>query len=77
MPTFLPNELLIDGGFDKEFAWERLEELARLFTDDHRLQEFIYAAHETDRAYDLKRGEFYPELLRAVLSLKRDRKSVV
>ena len=68
---FRPAEILIDRGFDGEFSWERINQLCRLFTDDEILQRFIYDAHLADNALDLKRGEFYPEILRAVLSLKR------
>ena len=68
---FRPAEILIDRGFDGEFSWERINQLCRLFSDDEVLQEFIYKSQIADNALDLKRGEFYPEILRAVLSLKR------
>src|SRR3954469_18154348 len=68
---FEPAKVLVDKGFDSEFGWSRIDELCRLFTKDEVLQDFIYEMHESDNAIDLKRGEFYPELLRAVISLKR------
>jgi histidinol-phosphate/aromatic aminotransferase/cobyric acid decarboxylase-like protein len=68
---FSPKEILVDRGFDAEFSWERINEMCRLFSDDETVQRFIYDMHLKDNALDLKRGEFYPEILRAIISLKR------
>jgi histidinol-phosphate/aromatic aminotransferase/cobyric acid decarboxylase-like protein len=61
----------IDRGFDSDFSRQRIGELCGLFGSDTELQEFIDRIHEADNAFDMKRGEFYPEILRAIMSLKR------
>src|SRR5882724_12693163 len=68
---FQPDKILVDKGFDADFSWERINEFCDLFTKDELIQERVYQMHERDNALDLKRGEFYPELLRALISLKR------
>lgn len=71
LADFRPQDILVDKGFDAEFSWERINEMCHLFSDDEALQRYIYNAHIKDNALDLKRGEFYPEILRATISLKR------
>ncbi|MEM7477963.1 MAG: aminotransferase class I/II-fold pyridoxal phosphate-dependent enzyme [Planctomycetota bacterium] len=63
-------EQLIDRGFDTEFSPSRIDELAQTFTPKDSLEEWIERIHNEDGAYDLKRGEFYPELLRGILTVK-------
>ncbi|GEM_PF-1630888 len=65
------GKALVDRGFDSDFNAERLAEISRLFTDDRRVLDYIVQMHEDDRTFDLKRGELYPEILRANISLKR------
>jgi len=66
-----PDGILADRGFDVPFTLEQVELLCALFADQGRIADAITDIHDQDQAFDLKRGEFYPELLRAVLSLKK------
>ena len=68
---FLPPELLVDRGFDAEFSWDRLNTLCAAFAPDATLERLIAEAHAQDGVCDLKRGEYYPEILRAVATMKR------
>lgn len=63
--------VMIDRGFDAPFSKEQVDSLCALFGDQTSVADAISAIHEQDDAFDLKRGEFYPELLRAVLTLKK------
>jgi histidinol-phosphate/aromatic aminotransferase/cobyric acid decarboxylase-like protein len=69
--NYKPEKILVDKGFDADFSWDRINELCKLFSDDDLLQSYVYKMHEHDKALDLKRGEFYPELLRSIISIKR------
>lgn len=62
---------LIDHGFDADLSSERIEQLCSLFADEADVQQLIDQFHEQDRSLDMKRGEFYPEILRSIASLKR------
>lgn len=66
-----PEQHQIDRGFEAEFSDAAINEMDRAFSKDDALQDLIYKMHDADNSYDLKRGEFYPELLRAGLGLKR------
>ncbi len=61
---------LIDAGFNSEFSTERIDEICRFFSSEDDLQALVNRFHADDQAIDMKRGEFYPEILRAVMSLK-------
>ena len=63
--------VMIDRGFDAPFSKEQVDSLCSLFGKQPAVADAITAIHEHDGAFDLKRGEFYPELLRAVLTLKK------
>lgn len=62
---------MIDRGFDAPFDRTQIDSLCSLFGDQTAVADAINTIHEQDGAFDLKRGEFYPELLRAVLTLKK------
>lgn len=67
-----PNTgIMIDRGFDAPFSREQIDSLCSLFGDQTAVADAVEAIHEQDGAFDMKRGEFYPELLRAVLTLKK------
>lgn len=61
---------LIDRGFDTPFSAERLERLCGCMGDEEQLQALVDEFHEEDHAIDMKRGEFYPEILRGIAGLK-------
>ncbi len=61
---------LVDNGFDTILSSERVNNFEQLFTSEKILQNFISEIHETDGTLDLKRGEFYPEILRCIMTLK-------
>jgi len=61
---------LIDKGFDTEFNSKRINDICRLFSSEDKLQDLIDDIHLEDNAIDMKRGEFYPEILRGIMSLK-------
>lgn len=62
---------LLDRGFDSDFSSKRIGEFRKVFSDDNEIQEFVYRIHEEDNTLDMKRGEFYPEILRCISSMKR------
>jgi len=62
---------LVDRGFDSDFGSNRIEQLSSVFGSEVRLQELIDQIHEEDNTIDMKRGEFYPEILRCIASMKR------
>lgn len=64
-------QTLVDAGFDSDYSYERINELANLFTSEKVLQSYIDKIHDEDNTLDLKRGEFYPEILRCIISMKR------
>lgn len=66
-----PKELLIDKGFSSEFQYEHVRDLYKIFSDDEKIYEQIHEIRDFENSIDIKRGELYPELLRAVFSLKR------
>ena len=66
-----PQNDLIDRGFEQDFSPERLEALNKSFGSEVELQRLVYEFHEQDHAIDMKRGEFYPEILRCIVSMKR------
>ena len=59
-----------DRGFDTPFALDTLEELRSIMTDDAELAARIEKLYAGAQLVDLKRGEHYPELLRAKLGLR-------
>ena len=67
----MKNIELIDRGFNSDFSSKRIEEFCSKFGSEKDLQNFIDRIHEEDHTYDMKRGEFYPEILRCIASLKR------
>ena len=62
---------LVDNGFDSDFSEQRIDEICSLFGSEVELQEYIDRIHLEDNAIDMKRGEFYPEILRGIISMKR------
>lgn len=62
---------LVDSGFDSDYSHERINDLTDLFTSEKVIQNFIDKIHAEDNTLDLKRGEFYPEILRCIISMKR------
>src|SRR5579872_5618507 len=62
---------LVDRGFDSDFGSERIDQLFEVFGSESRFQDLIDQIHEEDRTIDMKRGEFYPEILRCIASMKR------
>jgi histidinol-phosphate/aromatic aminotransferase/cobyric acid decarboxylase-like protein len=65
------QKVLVDKGFDSDFSIERIKKFHEIFTDEDEMQEFVYKIHEEDNTLDMKRGEFYPEILRCIVSMKR------
>lgn len=65
------NKTLIDTGFDSDYSITRINEFSNIFASEEALQEFVYRIHDEDNTLDMKRGEFYPEILRCILSFKR------
>jgi len=65
------NKVLVDTGFDSDYSTNRIKEFDNIFTSENVLQDFIYKIHEEDNTLDMKRGEFYPEILRCIISMKR------
>ncbi len=61
----------IDTGFDTPFTQAQLDELHGLLSQDEGVESFVEHLHRECGAIDLKRGEYYPELLRATLSMRR------
>jgi histidinol-phosphate aminotransferase len=62
---------LIDRGFDSDFSSDRINQLFQSFGSETDFQELIDRIHEEDNTIDMKRGEFYPEILRCIASMKR------
>ncbi len=62
---------LVDRGFDSDFSSSRINEFCGLFSDEDVIQNYVNKIHEEDNSVDMKRGEFYPEILRGISSLKR------
>ncbi len=62
---------LVDTGFEADYTLSQINEFDKIFTSDKILQDYIYRIHEDDNTLDMKRGEFYPEILRCIISLKR------
>jgi histidinol-phosphate/aromatic aminotransferase/cobyric acid decarboxylase-like protein len=62
---------LVDRGFDSDFGSSRIDQLFGAFGSESRFQDLIDQIHEKDRTIDMKRGEFYPEILRCIASMKR------
>ncbi len=60
-----------DTGFDTPFTTAQLEELRGLMSNDAEVEGFVERLHRECGAVDLKRGEYYPELLRATLSMRQ------
>ncbi|MFC1539873.1 aminotransferase class I/II-fold pyridoxal phosphate-dependent enzyme [Gemmatimonadota bacterium] len=65
-----PKEL-VDHGFDSDFSPERIKAFCDIFTPVDVVQEYVYSIHDDDNTLDMKRGEFYPEILRSIASYKR------
>ncbi len=61
---------LIDAGFDTEFSYERIKELSDLFANQRIIEEYIMKMHLDDNTFDMKRGDFYPEILRCIVTMK-------
>lgn len=66
----MKNKGLIDEGFNISFSTDRIKDFEKLFTPVGVLQNFVTQIHEEDNTLDLKRGEFYPEILRCIMTLK-------
>lgn len=64
------QSVLVDPGFDSDFDLDRIEEICTVFGSEDRFQELVYKIHAESNALDMKRGEFYPEILRAIKSMK-------
>ncbi len=62
---------LVDDGFELDYSISRIEQFDKIFTPEGKLQDFIDQIHEEDNTLDMKRGEFYPEILRCIISMKR------
>jgi histidinol-phosphate/aromatic aminotransferase/cobyric acid decarboxylase-like protein len=59
-----------DAGFVRALRPDELEELTALLTDDHAVEAFVCKLHASTQSVDLKRGEQYPELLRATRAFR-------
>ncbi|MFB3894871.1 MAG: aminotransferase class I/II-fold pyridoxal phosphate-dependent enzyme [bacterium] len=68
---FKRSKILIDKGFNTEFKWYNIKELCTVFSDDENIRSYIYKLRNAEGSIDIKRGELYPELLRALFSLQK------
>ena len=66
-----PEVDLVDRGFDSDFSSARIQQLFEVFGSESQFQDLIDRIHEQDHTIDMKRGEFYPEILRCIASMKR------
>ncbi len=64
------NEPLLDKGFDKDYDNKTIQQFGKLFISKNRIQKFVNKLHIENRTIDIKRGEFYPEILRSTQTLK-------
>ena len=70
MKDKMKDKILIDSGFDTDFDINQINEITKIFNYDDLLKKYIENLHIESSAYDLKRGEYYPEILRATKTLK-------
>jgi len=70
MKDKMKDKILIDSGFDTDFDINQINEINKIFDYENLLKEYINTLHIESSAYDLKRGEYYPEILRATKTLK-------
>lgn len=66
----MENKILIDSGFDTDFDVKQINEINNIFNYENNLKNYIDSLHKDSLSYDLKRGEYYPEILRATKTLK-------
>lgn len=64
----LPN--MIDDGFSIPYSSERITALESILNTDSQLHQCVEKFHNEDGSLDLKRGEMYPEILRATITVK-------
>jgi histidinol-phosphate/aromatic aminotransferase/cobyric acid decarboxylase-like protein/thioesterase domain-containing protein len=64
------RQLSPDRGFNTPFGRTTLEELRQVMTDEEELAAHVERIHLDANVVDLKRGEYYPELLRAKMGLR-------
>lgn len=67
---YIPMKTLIDPGFDVGFDDSRIDQFCSRFSEEGNIRAFVESVHRQENAFDLKRGEYYPELLRAIIGLK-------
>lgn len=63
--------VLLDHGFDAPLTEGQEAGFRELMSDDDEVDGFVEAMHQGMGVVDLKRGEHYPELLRASVALRR------
>ncbi|MCX6844291.1 MAG: pyridoxal phosphate-dependent aminotransferase [candidate division WOR-3 bacterium] len=71
IPEKRARNVMIDRGFDSEFGWGHIMAFCGLFSRDGDVRACVQRIRASEDSVDIKRGELYPELLRALFSLQR------
>ena len=64
------KKILIDKGFDNIYDHSEIEQFLNALSEDENIFKVIASIREKENTIDLKRGEFYPEILRCLHSLR-------
>ena len=61
---------MLDKGFENSYSGKEIESLLGLLSSDELLSDWLHKLYQFRNIKDFKRGEFYPEILRASSLLK-------